>query len=400
LRTFADPVTGVTVHQITDCPEGAKHLYFTRRCWTSDGRYFLFVQVKDETVNYWVAGLDGAARQVTHFPPKRYPSRFTQHMHRIFYSWEVDQMFLILPAIHPRLPLLVFARAASLHLVHIDTGETEVIYTFPEGESEMPRTGLHAVFTADGRDLILTANRHTRPGETRIDPPDMPWDFTLRDESGIVGKVWRYDFEARRMVGCIFESNGEQSHLLTCPWDAERVLWVNYLHKRFYTMNRDGSGLRSFLGDTVYLMGHYNWDTANRRLTTLLSEPKEAWRTRVGSLDIDSGDLRLFRSVLGPGQWHQNASPDGRWIVMDGGGKVGDKAGIVLLDQQKDELCPLCQATWGLPITDEQGRAVKSEFMQHPNPSWSPDGRYVVFSSDYGAGIAQVYMADVTTLRR
>ena len=60
----------------------------------------------------------------------------------------------------------------------------------------------------------------------------------------------------------------------------------------------------------------------------------------------------------------------------------------------------MCQATWGLPIKDEQGRAVKSEFMQHPNPSWSPDGRYVVFSSDYGTGIAQVYMADTTTLKR
>jgi hypothetical protein len=348
-------------------------------------------------VNYYVAGPDGHIRQVTHYLPKPYASEFTRHMHRIFYSWEVDQMPFILPAIHPSEPLLAFAWENRIHLVDLDTGAAEVIYTFPESESEMPFSMVHTVFTGDGRDLILTTNRHTRPGEARIDPPDMSWDFSLRDESNIVGKVWRYDFAARRMLGCLFESNGEQSHPLTCPWDADRLWWVNYLHKCFYAMRRDGSGLRSFLGDTVYHMGHYNWDTANRRLATLLSEPKENWRTRVGSLDIDSGDLRVFNSVLGQAQWHQNASPDGRWIVMDGGGRVGDSTGLSLLDQREDRLYPLCQLTWGLPIKDEQGRAVKSEFMQHPNPSWSPDGRYVVFSSDYGTGIAQVYLADLST---
>jgi hypothetical protein len=397
IRSFPDPVTGVMLHQITNCPEGAKHLYFTRQCWSSDGRYFIFVQVENQGVNYYVAGPDGHIRQVTHFAPKQYASKFTQHMHRIFYSWEVDHLLFILPAIHPSQPLLAFSWENRVHLVNLDTGVDEVIYTFPESESEMPFSGVHTVFTADGRDLMFTTNRRTRPGEARIDPADMPWSFVLRDESNIVGKVWRFDVSSRRMLGCVFESNGEQSHLLTCPWDAERVLWVNYLHKRFYTMKRDGSELRSLLGDTIYLMGHYNWDTANGRLTTLLSDPKGDWQTRVGSLDIDSGDLRVFNSVLDKAQWHQNASPDGRWIVMDSGGRVGGSTGLSLLDQREDQLHPLCQLTWGLPIKDEQGRAVKSEFMQHPNPSWSPDGRYVVFSTDFGSGIAQVYLADLST---
>ena len=40
-------------------------------------------------------------------------------------------------------------------LINLDTGESEVIFTFPDSESEMPFTMVHTIFTADGRDLTL-----------------------------------------------------------------------------------------------------------------------------------------------------------------------------------------------------------------------------------------------------
>jgi hypothetical protein len=77
---------------------------------------------------------------------------------------------------------------------------------------------------------------------------------------------------------------------------------------------------------------------------------------------------------------------------------VGSSNGLHLLDQRTRELCPLRELSclWG--IKDADGRFVKSEFL-HPNPNWSPDGRYVIVRSDFGQGVdgVQIYLVDVST---
>ncbi len=62
---------------------------------------------------------------------------------------------------------------------------------------------------------------------------------------------------------------------------------------------------------------------------------------------------------------------------------------------RRDQLLPLCRCTWGA-LTDTKGNPVKSEFL-HPNPNWSPDGRYVIFGTDYGTLLPQLYLADLST---
>jgi hypothetical protein len=400
VRTFADPVTGVTLHQLTDGDEPAGHLYFTRCSWTADGRYLLYVQQRDGSINYYAAGADGTARQVTHYPPSEETAPYTQHMHRLFRTPEVERMMLRLPAMHPTRPLIAFAWRNEVHLLDIETGDDDVLHRFGSEDSQQPFTGLHTVFTADGRDLLLVTSREGTADE-RLDPSDQPWDFSLRDESRIISRIWRYDFEQRRMDGVIFQSNGEQSHLLTCPWDAETMFWVNYLHKCCYLMRRDGTVLRRFFADDPHIHpGHYNWDAANRRMTILLSDPQDEWHTTLASLDTETGVVRRFQSgTQRKGQYHQNASPDGRWFVLDGAGvgKIGGQNGLWLVDQHTDQRFPLCQlnCSWSSP-PDPQGRAVKSEFL-HPNPSWSPDGRWIVVGSDFGSGVAQVYLVDLHT---
>jgi hypothetical protein len=398
-RTFADPVTGVAIHQLTAGEEPAGHLYFTRCSWTADGRYLLYLQQRDGRINYYAAYPDGAVKQLTDYPPPDMAAPYTQHMHRRFPAPEADRLMFRLPAMHPAQPIFAFAWRNEVHLVDIEVGSDEVLYRFGPEDSQQPFTGLHTAFTADGRDLILVTSREGLPGE-RIDPPDQRWDFSLRDESRIIGRIWRYDFKRRRMAGMIFKSNGEQSHLLTCPWDPGLLFWVNYLHKCCYLMRRDGTVLRRFFDDDLHAHpGHYNWDAANRWVTTLISDPHDNWRTVLATLDIGTGEIHRFRSAVQHGQYHQNASPDGHWIVLDGPavGSIGGHNGLWMLDQREDRLLPLCQlrCSWS-PPPDERGHPVKSEFL-HPNPSWSPDGRYVIAGSDFGTGVAQVYRVDLQT---
>ena len=400
VRTFTDPVTGVTLHQLTAGDEPAGHLYFTRCSWTAGGRYLLYVRQQNRSINFYAAGRDGTVKQLTDYPPPEETAAYTRHMHRQFTAAEADGLMFRLPAMHPTRPIFAFAWRNEIHLVDIEAGSDEVLHRFGPEDSGQPFTGLHTVFTADGRDLMLVTSREGQPGD-RLDRPDQSWDFSLRDESRIVSRIWRYDFERRRMRGLIFQSNGEQSHLLACPWDPELLFWVNYLHKCCYLLRRDGTALRRFFdGDPHAHPGHYNWDAANRRITTLISDPHDGWQTGLAALDIETGAVHRFgNAAQRGGQYHQNASPDGRWIVLDGPGvgAIGGHNGLWMLDQHADRLLPLCQlrCSWS-PPSDEHGRPVKSEFL-HPNPSWSPDGRYVIAGSDFGSGVAQIYLVDLAT---
>jgi len=401
IRTFQDPVTGVTMHQLTDGDEPSVHMYFTACSWTQDGRYLIVLRRVKGAWNYFIVGVDGNWRQLTHYPPTQHPRRYLKHMHRAFFAEEVERMLWRIPAMHLTQPMLVFAWKNALHQLNLETGDDEIIYQFTEAESQQPKTNLHTEFTADGRDLILVTNRETVPNEPRLDPPEQAWNMKLRDESGIVSTIWRFDFERRALDGPLFRSNGEQAHPLTCPWNPDLVLWTQYLHSCFYLLRRDGSEVRRPLDLPNHMLGHYNWDTANRRLT-FIDTDWGAQSSRLGSLDIETGEVRWFECVHhDASQWHQSPSPDGRWIVMDQPSfLIGGVNGLSLVDQQRDVQLPLCQlnCSWSTGLRDDDGQPIKSETL-HPNPSWSPDGRYVLVDSDFGTGISQVYAVDMATWR-
>ena len=397
VRSFTDPVTGVNLHQLTDAPEGAAHLYFTRRSWTADGEWLVLVRKHRGGLNYLRARRGGELEPLSDYPPRSFDSPHTRHMHRWMPSWEVDRNMIRQPALHPREPVLVFALNDRIHRLEIPGGRDEVLHEFGPEDSEQGLTNLQTQFTADGRDLLIATTRRAAPGE-RIDPPERRWHTLLRDESSFVSRLWRLDPASGALRGPVFAANGEASHVLACPWDPDLVVWVSYLHKCLYLARRDGGELRSVLAGPRAFPGHYSWDAANRRLTLLVSDPCRNWRSAVASLDPESGRLRRFRAGRQWSQCHQNASPDGRWIVLDARRyRVGGENGLLMLDQERDRLYALCQlrCSWK-PPRDAAGRAVKSEFL-HPNPSFSPCGRWVAVSSDFGSGVPQVYLVDLAT---
>ena len=403
VRTFKDPITGVTIHQLTDGDEPSVHFYFTSPNWLAGGKYVLLLRRVDGAWNYFIAGADEPLRQLTHHPATPHPHRFMKHMHRAFYSAEVERMMWRMPAIHPTEPVIVFSWENTLRQLNLETGAEDVLYRFDPAESQQPKTPLHTEFTADGKDIIVVTNREALPGEPRLDPPEQVWHTSLRDESHIVSTIWRFDFERRTLEGPLFRSNGEQAHPLTCPWNPDLIMWTQYLHSCFYVMRRDGSDLRRSLDLPNHMLGHYNWDVANRRLT-LIDTDWGSQTSRMGSLDLETRDLdhnvTWFGSVRdGASQWHQTPSPDGRWIVLDQPSvRIGDANGLSILDQQNDVQLPLCQlnCSWNTGLRDDDGQPIKSETL-HPNPSWSPDGRYVLVDSDFGTGISQVYAVDMDT---
>lgn len=396
LASWRDADTGVLVERLTDGPEPAGPLYFTRGSWTHDGSRLLFLRARGGRQELCAAGLDGEIRALTDLPAAPTEPRFVRHMNRVFLAEEIDKLMLRLPAVHPHRPLLAYAWRGEIRLLDLDGGGEELLHQFDGDHSGHPATGLHTVFTADGRDLLLVTTRAAAPDEPRLDPPGQHWDFTLRDESRMVGAIWRFDLAQRRLHGPLFRSNGEQSHLLTCPWDARLVVWVNYLHGTLYAMRLGDDGPRALLATRAGdLPNHYAWDTANRRLACCVGMGG-AHPVRLVSIDPATGAGRDLTPRTWPSPGHIAPSPDGRWLAMDA--PLDGYNGLTLVDQRDGAVHRLCRidCSWSPAFTDEQGGPVKSELL-HPNPCWSPDGRWIAFGSDFGTGVGQLHLVDMAT---
>ena len=69
-RTYTDPDTGATVHQLTGYKGNSHHLYFTNPGWYDGGRRLLFGSDRDNRTNLFGIDLqDGSITQVTDFEP-------------------------------------------------------------------------------------------------------------------------------------------------------------------------------------------------------------------------------------------------------------------------------------------------------------------------------------------
>src|SRR5262245_42618634 len=128
IRTFADPVTGMTISQLTSGGEGAVSLYFTQPTWTADGRSFLFLRKQDRAINYFAVGPDGQERQLTHFPATPNQPRYLQWMHRKKLAEECERFSWLWPAIHPSQPVIVFPFHDVIYELNVETGACERIY--------------------------------------------------------------------------------------------------------------------------------------------------------------------------------------------------------------------------------------------------------------------------------
>jgi hypothetical protein len=245
LRSFTDPQTGVLLHQLTDGPHPAASLYFTQPTWTADGKHFLFLRKIDRAINYFCVGPDGAERQLTHFPATQTTEKYGQWMHRKKLAEECERFSFLWPAIHPERPVIVFPFKNEIFELDVESGRFESLFTFDSRVSEQGFFAVYQQFTADGRHLMFSTSVRGRS----VDAPYLPNDASLKDEVTWEGRLWRYDYANRRMDGEIFHSNGEQAHLLACPWDADILFWANYKHACLYAMRRDGTGLRSWFID-------------------------------------------------------------------------------------------------------------------------------------------------------
>jgi oligogalacturonide lyase len=67
-KTYRDPISGATVHQLTNYLGTSNHAYFTNPCWYDDGKRLMFMSDRNNCTNYFSVELaSGLITQLTDF---------------------------------------------------------------------------------------------------------------------------------------------------------------------------------------------------------------------------------------------------------------------------------------------------------------------------------------------
>jgi oligogalacturonide lyase len=186
------------------------------------------------------------------------------------------------------------------------------------------------------------------------------------------------------------------AHLQFCPDDSNLIFYAGPLTDRVWVIHRDGSGNRRLYrrapGEWIT---HETWIPGTRELAIT------DWPHGVRAIHVDSG---AERRVCSFNAWHPVADRSGKRMVAD---TNFPDIGLQLFDAQDGvgQPIPLTYPEassmgdhWAGPFPYEKGPIeVYAPQHTHPHPSFSPDGRYVLYTSDR-TGHAQLYELDLHSL--
>lgn len=375
-REYLDPLSGRRVRQLTDSRAEDYHLYFYNPSITPDGKYLIFISERTGVSNLFRLDLQsGWILQLTDAQPARAE------------YWPFTQA----------------VRGVGSCLPAIGNGGQEVFYF--EG------TGLFAVeieslkrrqllrLSSDRRPSMLQANVS---GETLV---FATWDealFMERSQRAYAGEKFPDEHFFQETTSTIVRVDAVTGY-------AEEVLckekfWINHVH-----VNPQDRDLILFcheysnLPDRMWLL-----NVSNKQCGLIPGQGTDEWYQhefwsndgeRVcfhGGLAGDNtlgfcgwcstdgeNSTRAYHSTSGRAYAHYNLHPDGQTMVTDGEARPGCISRVHLRggNQVFEVLCRHDSYTFG----DDQ--------RCHPHPSFTPDGRQVIFTSNR-TGTSNIYLTD------
>jgi oligogalacturonide lyase len=294
--------------------------------------------------------------------------------------------------------------------VHIPSGKEEKLVDF--GELGKPSSAQNAVSASPGVTVV------TQGGGGRT-PQKSPETTVAMREKGMVGaamgttalshddRYWAVKFNVGKEANLAVTDTqtGESkiilqrdtvAHLQFCPDDNNLLFYAGPLTDRVWVIKRDGSGNRRLYqrapGEWIT---HETWIPGTRELAIT------DWPHGVRAIQVDTG---AERRVCSFNAWHPVADRTGKRMVAD---TNFPDIGLQLFDARDGIGLPVpiafpeassMGAHWAGPFPYENGPIeVNAPQHTHPHPSFSPDGRYVLYTSDR-TGFAQLYELDLHSL--
>ena len=352
-RVFQDPRTGARVRQITSHPSIHHHPFYYVPAFDDAMRHLFFVSHRTGRAEIWAEErATGTLRQLTSHPGLAEWSIHPSHDGRTVY----------------------FTDEGGAWRVETESGREELLVHFGGALREAGMVG-------------------AAMGTTTLSRDDRFWAVPIK-----VGTMSRFVVieTATGKHQTILERD-TIGHPEFHPDDNTLLRYAGPYHSRIWTVNRDGSDNRLVYQreDREWIV-HETWRPGTREIVTA------NWPHGCIGIDIDSGNTRPVCSF---NAWHPAMNRAGTLMCAD---TTFPDNGLQLFDVRDGigEPRALCEtlssnagAHWNTDHCpyDDGPVDVYAPQHTHPHPGFSPDGKYVVFTSDR-SGHAQLYEVEVSTV--
>ena len=375
-RDGLDPFSGRRVRQLTDAKSEDYHLYFYNPSVTPDGIYLVFISERTGVSNLFRLDLEsGEIVQMT-------DARLVRAEYWPF-TTEVRGVGSCLPAIGNGGREVFYFEGRDLFAVEIESLKSRQVLSV----------------SSDRRPSMLQANA---AGDTLV---FATWDealFLERSQRAYAGERFPDEHFFQETTSTIVRVDAVTGQ-------AEEVLhkekfWINHVHVN--PQNRDlilFCHEYSELPDRMWLLdvstGQYNpiagqgadewyqhefWSADGERICFHGGLNRDNTTGFCGWCSSDGTRyVKAYHTTSGRAYAHYNLHPDGQTMVTDGEARPGCISKVNLIDgcQTFEVLCRHDSYTFG----DDQ--------RCHPHPSFTPDGRQVIFTSNR-TGSSNIYLTD------
>ena len=366
-RTFYDRRTGTCIRQVTSASAQHHHPFFIIPAYDDAMQRLIFVSNRTGTPQIFAEErATGELRQLTDRPDLAES------------EWSVH------PSHNGK--AVFFTAGTSGWRLDLETLEERELANF--GVTCKSKLATKSAATAMKEEGMVAAAM----GTTALSHDDKWWAirFKIGSESALAivdTDTGAYDIILRR---------DSIAHLQFCPDDSNLLYYAGPLTDRVWVIHRDGSGNRRLYARNVEKnewITHETWIPGTRELAFV------DWPRGVRCINVDTG---AERQVTTFNAWHAISNPTGTRMVAD---TNFPDIGIQIFDPRDGigEPQTLCYPDafslgehWNGPFPYASGPIqVYAPQHTHPHPSFSPDGKHIVFTSDR-TGYAQIYEATLT----
>lgn len=373
---YQDPLTGRRVRQLTNSPAENYHLYFYNSSDTPDGKYLIFLSERTGVSNLFRLDFQsGEIMQLTDAKPLRaeyWP-----------FSAAVQGVSACLPAIGNHGQEVFYFEGTNLFAVEIEDLHRRQLLSLPANrhptmlQANSSRETL--VFATWDEALFLERSQRAYRGEKFHD------EKFFQDTTSTIVRI-EVSTGAADEVLCV--ENFWINHVHLNPHNPDFILFCHEYSEspdRMWLLDVANHQCEMILGlGTDKWYQHEFWSADGKRVCFHGGLLGNNSRGFCGWCSPDgTGYTRAWHTTSGQAYAHYNLHSDEQTMITDGEAHPGCISKVHLRGEHQvfEVLCRHDSYTLG----DDQ--------RCHPHPSFSPDGRQVIFTSNR-AGSSNIYLTD------
>lgn len=370
---FSDPDTGVHVTRLSPPDTACPRNYFYQKCFTNDGSQLIFGAEFGGSFNLWQLDfVSQIARQITDGSGNNYHGAYLSP----------DDQFLF------------YTKSGREHRrVDLATLEEEIIYTVPPewkgAGTWVPNSDCTRIA---GMEMLLADQVSANSGWER---------FRKQFEAKPRQRLIDIDI-ATGQAHVVLDQHRYMGHPMFRPFDDSIMGFCHegphdLVDARMWFINEDGTNLRKVKEHAPHESCMHEFWVPDGSKLMYVSYTKGDQDRYIGAADPVTLQNEMLMAM--PPCAHLMSNFDGSLVVGDGAGQLGDVADkdghafeadpyIHLFDMKTRSHRPICRhdSSWA----EYKGNTQAT----HPHPSFTPDEKRVLFSSDR-EGKPALYLADL-----